>query len=223
MSGDQDYDHLVERIAGRIYRRFPVRGSCEFQDLLQDGRVGLLQALRRFDPSRGVRFEAYACKRIRGAILNGISGLRHISRASRLRVRELKQAEDQLAQILGRVPRQGELAAWLNLSEEELGCRLGEREVTLFFAFDPESRLLSQNDPALEHWLEFQEMLQALRRLSQKHRKVLYFLYFENASMKTVSRLMGLSPARISQLHERAVALLRESWRGRMGVFNEAQ
>ncbi len=96
------YAPLVKYVVGRMAVSLP--GMLNHEDLLSYGTIGLIQAVDRFDPSHGVKFETYAIQRIRGAIIDAVRGLQPRSRDTYRRARELEDAYDALTQRLGRTP-----------------------------------------------------------------------------------------------------------------------
>ena len=112
------YSPLVKFVAGRIGAGLP--NSVDPGDLVSSGVFGLIDAIDRFDPDRGVKFETFAAPRIRGAIYDGLRQLDWVPRSVRSRAREVERAFSQLEHELGRAPSDEELAVQLHISEEEL-------------------------------------------------------------------------------------------------------
>ena len=96
------YAPLVKYVVGRMAVSLP--GLLNTEDILSYGTIGLIQAVDRYDPSVGVKFETYAIRRIRGSIIDAIRSLHQLSRDANRRGRELEQAYDTLTQQLGRLP-----------------------------------------------------------------------------------------------------------------------
>ena len=112
------YLHLVKYVAGRISVNFPP--NVEINDLINDGILGLIDAIEKYDDARGVKFETYAITRINGAILDALRSLDWVPRAVRQRARELERAYQELEVDLGRAPSETEVAARMGLSKKEL-------------------------------------------------------------------------------------------------------
>src|SRR5919205_563882 len=102
------YAPLVKYVLGRTAVSLP--GTLTSDDILSYGTIGLIQAVDRFDPTQGVKFETYAIRRIRGAILDAIRSLHPISRDANRRAREVEHAYDSLTQRLGRLPTEEEVS-----------------------------------------------------------------------------------------------------------------
>src|SRR5437879_10028697 len=116
------YTPLVRYVIGRM--AVSPCGALDSDDMFAAGIIGLLQAVDRFNPEQGVRFETYALQRIRGAIIDAIRALSPISRTTLRRMRLLDETTSQLAQQLGRAPTRDELARELGVAKAELGRML---------------------------------------------------------------------------------------------------
>src|SRR5579872_3242697 len=112
------YLHLVKYVAGRISVNLPP--NVELNDLINDGILGLIDAIEKYDDARGVKFETYAITRINGAILDALRSLDWVPRAVRQRARELERVYQELEIELDRAPTQEEVAARMGLSIREL-------------------------------------------------------------------------------------------------------
>src|SRR5579862_4911531 len=112
------YLHLVKYVAGRISVNLPP--NVEINDLINDGILGLIDAIEKYDDGRGVKFETYAITRINGAILDALRSLDWVPRAVRQRARELERVHQELELELGRAPSEEETAARMGLTMREL-------------------------------------------------------------------------------------------------------
>lgn len=223
------YLPLVRYVAGRVSIGLPPH--IEGADLESYGIFGLIDALEKFDPGRGFKFETYAIARIRGAI---IDGLRSESWAPQLRQRAkaLENAYVSLQNRLGRVPLDSEMAGFLGCSLEELARREAELGALSVLSLDDvwgdsgedNSRTLGEKlvdehtpDPfGTAVGRELGQILgEAIERLPEKEKLVVTLYYYEGLTAKEISQVMGLSAARISQLHSKAILRLR----GRLSRF----
>lgn len=216
------YAPLVRYLAGRLAVALPPQ--VELTDLESYGMFGLLEAVDRYDPRRGVKFETYATRRIRGAILDGLRA-ETWAPALKQKARELEEAYGRLEAELGRSPTDAELAAALGITPEELARREAEVGASVvlsledsFLGPDGESapvadRLADDQGPdPVESALaeERREILaEAISRLSEKERLVITLFYYEGLTATEIAAVLGLSVARISQLHARAILRLR--------------
>jgi RNA polymerase sigma factor for flagellar operon FliA len=183
-----------------------------------------LEAIEKYDPERGVRFETFAIPWIRGACLQGIRALQWAP-ALRKRVRQLELAYAELERTLGREPTQEELAQHLHLTLDELELRIAEAgnltvlslEEALLDADGEGTTLLERlADPNAPDPVESSQDAERRHRLAQvidslpaQERMVISLVYYEGLTAKEISELLHLSPARISQIHSRAILRLR--------------
>lgn len=217
------YAQLVRHVAGRLAMGMP--SQVDVEDLESYGLFGLMEAIERFDPGRGVKFETYAMTRIRGAI---IDGLRADTWAPALKQKN-KQLEEAVAALetrLGREPSDEELAQELGLTVGDLNRRRSELTAAIIFSLDEVAsasddsegvsmadRLEDPTSPDPEQEALFSErkeiLAKALEKLSEKERLVITLFYYEGLTAKEIAMVMNLSVARISQLHSKAILRLR--------------
>lgn len=222
------YLPLVRIIVSRLPVRLPAH--LDREDLLSYGVFGLISALERFDPSRGVKFETFASQRIRGAILDALRQNSWLPRSVSDRLRQLNAAYQRLEQEGKDDPETEELAAaagmardevedllaqticlsWVSL-EEFLGDREGEgarRVADTLADGDSPDPVRSYEEEELR-----QALVQALENLGEKDRLVLTMYYYEEMTLKEIGQVLGVSESRVSQLHARALLRLRQSLR----------
>src|SRR3954466_4818234 len=128
------YSPMVKFVAGRPGAGLPSHG--EDADLISYGLVGLIGAIERFEPERGIKFETFAMTRIRGSIIDELRSLDWVPRSVRSRAREIESTQAKLEHELQRAPSEAELAAKLNMSEEELQTALLEIANSSVYALD---------------------------------------------------------------------------------------
>jgi len=217
------YSPLVKYVAGRVGAGMPA--NVEHADLVSYGIFGLMDAIEKFDPSRGFKFETYAVTRIRGAIIDELRSIDWVPRSVRAKARRIERAIRQLEQRLNRTPTDEELADELMISTEELGDMLTSVSMTSMAALDDvldigdgESITLvdtleEENLTSPEGNIDDQEMRRQLReaigRLSEREQKVLALYYFENMTLAQVGDILGVTESRICQIHTKAVMSLR--------------
>jgi len=218
------YLPLVKRIAGRIAISLPPH--IDEEDLLGYGVFGLLDALKRFDPSRGVKFETYANLRIRGAMIDGLRSMDWVPHSARQKVKQVYQHITQLESNLGRTPTMEEIAQHLNISVEELNTvLLQEQYMTLVSLEDvnaadnvennisPLDLIIDPNSQELFNQIEKEEqkqiLMEAIEKLSEKEKMVIALYYREELTLKEIAAVMRLSESRISQIHSQAILRLR--------------
>ena len=216
------YLHLVKYVAGRTSVNLP--SSVDINDLINDGIVGLMDAIEKFDDARGVKFETYAITRINGAILDALRSLDWVPRAVRQRAREVERVYQRLELELGRVPDEGELAARLGISVRELNRQLervrggavlsleetlrNERGYAISLVDtleDDRSDVIAEVELRELHG----ELVRAVDALPAQERTVIRRYYFKGQTLKEIKTALGVSESRISQVHSRAVIRLR--------------
>jgi RNA polymerase sigma factor FliA len=225
-------DHLpqVQYIARRIHDRLPPQVLLE--DLVHAGILGLMDAVRKYDPSKNVQLKYYAEFRIRGAILDSLRQVDWSPRALRRQARRLEQAVLDCKARLGRDPTEPEIAAELQITLESLHHLLGDlRGLDIGSlqadANDPNGdELATQNRAAADqdnpyHLTLRSEMSglleKAISELPDRERQVLALYHFEELTMKEVGAVLGIGESRVSQIHTAAVIRLRVRLRELIG------
>jgi RNA polymerase sigma factor FliA len=213
---------FVESLARRVAASMP--HSIELGDLVQDGMIGLIDAACRFDEGRGIKFETFAERRVRGAM---IDALRRDAwpRGVRRQRRELEAAREELRRELGAEPSLADLAARVGSDEVRLGrtiVRINTIESTsplsagdhVDCASLPTALVPSEPQPPDKAY-EDQEVRDRIRAaiasLPPRERKVIGLYYYREATMKQIGVEIGVNESRVSQLHARAVQRLRKA------------
>ncbi len=222
---DLFYRHLplVERCVMRVKERVPAH--VEAEDLVNQGVIGLLDAIERFDPQKGVPFAAFADIRIRGTIMDYLRSLDWLPRSSRGKLKEFEDALQALEQRLGREPEPREIAQMLGVSEEDVS-RLELEFANQFFVSlatpivesDTPYTLLDilaggdeENPEAICERVEAIEMLaRAIESLPERDQLLLSLYYNDNLTMKEIGEVLEISESRVSQLHSRALLRLKK-------------
>jgi RNA polymerase sigma factor for flagellar operon FliA len=213
---------FVEQLARRVAATMP--HSIDIGDLVQDGVIGLIDAAHRFDESRGIKFETFAERRIRGAM---IDALRKDAwpRGVRRQRREIEAAREQLRRELGSEPSLADLAARIGSDEKRLGrtiVRINAIESTSPLASNDrmdESSLPTalvpsepeQPDAAYAREQTKSRVRGAIASLPKREQKVIALYYYAEATMKQIGAEIGVNESRVSQLHARAIRRLREA------------
>lgn len=217
----KDYVPLVKFVAHRISNRLP--SHVELDDLIHSGILGLMDAVEKFDPGRGIKFKTYAELRVKGAILDGLRDLDWVPRSLRRKKKDIEGAYHAIEQRLGRAATDEEVAAQLGVPLEELHKNLdelkgvtlgafaeagedGEGESLISFVPDPDAIDPSQVFQAKE----LKEILKAsVELLPKKEKFVVQLYYFDELTMKEIGTLLNITESRVSQLHTKAMLRLR--------------
>lgn len=225
---------FVEQLARRVAATMP--HSIDIGDLVQDGVIGLIDAAHRFDEARGIKFETFAERRIRGAM---IDALRKDAwpRGVRRQRRELEAAREELRRELGGEPSLADLAARMGSDEKRLSrtiVRINAIESTSPLANNEhldESTLPAalipsepeQPDAQYERHETRDRVLAAIASLPVREQKVINLYYYAEATMKQIGAEIGVNESRVSQLHARAIRRLREALEAMMPRHEAAQ
>lgn len=212
----------VYYIARRIFERLPQH--VVFEDLVHAGVVGLIEAVRSYDSSKSVPFNAFAKFRIRGAILDSLRELDWGSRPLRRKGRRMEEAIATLSAKLGRQPEEDEIAAEMGLSIEKLheiafrldGLTLVGQQVKSMFDHSGTQDLIetapSRDESPYDLCLrtEIKERLaEAIGTLSEKEQLVVSLYYKEELTMKEIAKVVQLGESRVSQIHAIALPKIR--------------
>lgn len=222
------YAPLVKYVVGRLAINLPT--ILDAEDVLSYGVFGLIEAIERFDPSRGLRFETYAIPRIRGAIIDSLRSLDQVSRTVRQKARDIQRVFVELEQELGRTPSEEETAERLGITVEryqQVCVQSSVLNVSLeqLLAGDqddsggrtPLQGVADSDSPDPATVVERRELIRhlaaALGKLPKNEKLVLALYYHEELTMREISRVMGISEPRVSQLHAQALLRLRAHMR----------
>jgi RNA polymerase sigma factor for flagellar operon FliA len=216
------YAPLVKYVAGRVGTGLPAH--VDVGDLIQSGIFGLVDAIEKFEPERGLKFETYAMQRIRGAILDDLRSQDWVPRSVRSRARDVERALERLGGRLQRTPTDSELANELSITIGELRELYAQLQLTSVvaldeliaagrgtaslaetlpddYAEDPVASLVDQDSR--------RQLADAIAQLAERDRIVVTLYYFENLTLAEIGRVLGVTESRVCQLHTRAVLRLR--------------
>jgi RNA polymerase sigma factor for flagellar operon FliA len=215
---------LVKHIVFQVAVHFP--RHVDRDELARAGALGLVEAARRYDDTRGVPFDRFAAQRIRGAILDAVRAADWAPRSVRTLARKLESVEQRLATELGRVPSAREMATALGMSGDELG-RLQDRLFrSVVLALEHEVNEDSEEDLTLVDVLSDRSTLEPLEELEsrelhaylrdavtllpERQRFVIVGYFLEGRTSQELARFLGVTESRVSQLRSEALGMLRE-------------
>jgi RNA polymerase sigma factor for flagellar operon FliA len=203
---------LLDRCARRLAARTGHAVSAD--DLWSAGALGLLEAARRFDPARDVRFETFAEHRVRGAMLDEMRRMDHLPRRLRAGAERVDRARARLAQALGREPDAVEIATDLGDAPEEVAEALLLLQPAVPVDEDVLSDGAPRPDEALARGEAVRRLATAIEALPERLRMLLALYYDEGLTYREIARVLGVSEPRVCQLHSDAVKRLRASLGG---------
>jgi RNA polymerase sigma factor for flagellar operon FliA len=218
------YAPLVKYVASRVATGLP--SSVDQHDLVSYGMFGLIDALEKFEPGRGNKFETYAVPRIKGAIIDELRAMDWVPRSIRFKARELEKAQADLEAMLKRQPSEEELADRLGMSRQELHAMVSQISFVSVLALDEVVSSGSDRgdqvalidtiaDKGLDPtWgLESQEtrglLAAAINSLSEREKIVVTLYYFEGLTLAEIGEILGVTESRVCQIHTKAVGGLR--------------
>lgn len=213
---------FVEALARRMAATMP--HSIDLSDLVQDGVIGLIDAAHRFDDSRGIKFETFAERRIRGAMIDALRKDAWPRGVRRVR-RELEAAREKLRAQLGDEPSLADLAEAIGSDEKRLGktiVRINTIESTSPFSSAEnvhETQLPAVLVPAEPERPDLQyerdevknRVRSAIATLPPREQKVIALYYYREVTMKDIGAELGVNESRVSQLHARAIRRLKDA------------
>ncbi len=226
-----EYANLVNLVAGRMgmYLGYTV----EYDDLVGYGIFGLIDAIDKFDLAKNVKFETYASLRIRGSILDQIRKMDWIPRTLRQKQKQMDQACAKLEGQLGRQATDAEVAAELDITLEEYETWRNEAQYTNLVSLDDYleqggesnfettgSKRFEQPEQALEKQELKQQLMEALKTLTEKESSVITFYYYEELTLKEISRILEVSESRVSQLHTKALQKIKQQLGNSVELLN---
>ena len=214
------YIYLIRYVVGRVRVTLPATISIE--DIAGYGVEGLIDAIEKYTPDKGARFETYALMRIRGTIIDKVRSQDWIPRSTRKKIKEIKVIGEKLKQTLGRAATNTEIANVLGIEKEKVDALMAEEtQVTSIYEkknVKEESVEIIDTiqDEQLQNPLDrlvdkdIKEELQiALKRLPERERMIMVLYYHENMTLKEIGDTINVSESRVCQLHAQAIMKLK--------------
>ncbi len=220
----KQYAPLVKYVAGKVAIGMP--NNTDFDDLVSDGVIGLLDAIEKYEPSRGIKFKTYAVTRIRGAIFDGLRERDWIPRSIRQKAKEIENTIKELELKLGRSAEDEEIAVAMGISLEDFQKAMLNVSGTTVMSLndmwhsnnDDEhvsmlDRLEGPESLSPDVLVEREEIkkviMRAIDSLPQKEKEVLVLYYYEDLTLKEIGEVLDVTESRVSQLHTKAIMRLK--------------
>jgi RNA polymerase sigma factor for flagellar operon FliA len=217
------YSPLVKFVAGRVGAGLPK--NVDHADLVSYGTFGLIDAVDKFEPERGFKFETYAVNRIKGAILDELRALDWVPRSVRSRAREIQRTMAELNHTLQRTPTEEEVAESMEVPLDTLRGHLGEIANLGFVALDellnpsenasgsmtdvlPDSGAIDPSGSFEKEETRYM-LADSINRLPDRERLVLTLYYYEGLTLAEIGGVLNVTESRICQIHTKAVMSLR--------------
>jgi RNA polymerase sigma factor for flagellar operon FliA len=215
---------LVKHIVFQVAVHFP--RHVEREELARAGALGLVEAARRYDESRGVPFDRFAAQRIRGAILDAVRAADWAPRSVRTLARKLETVEQRMASQLGRLPSAAEMATELGMTRAELDHLQARMFRSVVLALEHEVVDDTDEDLTLVDVISDRSVVEPLEELEtrelhaylrdavgllpERHRLVIVGYFLEGRTSQELARFLGVTESRVSQLRSEALMMLKE-------------
>lgn len=213
-----DYMNLVRYVASRVSQSLPQH--VEQADLVSYGTFGLIDAIERFDPDRGFKFETFAISRIRGAMLDELRSMDWVPRSVRAKSRAIDNASESLEASLYRSASSAEVAQAMEIPEADFLKTVGQVYTSGIVGLEDTlnsgsattvADMLSDQDEETDQFWEMQDTLaQSIEAMPLRERVVLTLYYYEGYTLADIGRVLGVTESRVCQIHTRAIEDLKE-------------
>lgn len=218
-----EYAPLIKNIAIRLAKRFAPYITVD--DMINVGVIGLIDAIEKFNESKGVKFRTYAEYRVRGAMLDELRGFDWVPRSTRDKIKEMEKAFTKLEQIFSRTPTVEELAEEMNISVEMAHSILFNSAKCYLLSLNeleentslkekkylPKILLESDEDIVAKLNLENLKavLTEVIENLPEKEKLVISLYYYDEVTMKEIGDILGVTESRVSQIHSKALFTLK--------------
>ena len=220
-----NFSPLVKYVAGRVAVGLP--SNVEQSDLISYGIFGLIDAIEKYEPARGIKFETYAISRIRGAIIDELRAIDWVPRSVRFKAREVEKAYVELENTLKRPPSDEEIAGEMGISKDDLAGIYSQLSTVSLVALDEMMAVDSERGgktslvetledtraPSPQESVESEEMkvilAQSINTLPEREKIVITLYYYEGLTLSQIGEVLGVTESRICQMHTKAVLAMR--------------
>ena len=214
------YIYLTRYVVGRVKVALPPTFS--YEDISSYGVEGLIDAVEKYTPKMGARFETYALVRIRGNIIDKVRSQDFLPRSVRRKIRDVKLAQEELKKQFGRSATNTEIANYLGVEKEKVEQLLAD-DTSITSIYDKkgsqdgdieiidtieDSHTLAPHEQLEEKDVK-KELEMALKRLPERERTIMVLYYHENMTLKEIGDAINISESRVSQLHAQAIMKLK--------------
>ena len=214
------YIYLTRYVVGRVKVALPP--SFSYEDISSYGVEGLIDAVEKYSPKMGARFETYALVRIRGNIIDKVRSQDFLPRSVRRKIRDVKEAQEDLKRQFGRAATNTEIANYLGIEKEKVEQLLAD-DTTITSIYDKknagdgdieiidtieDAHTLAPHEKLEEKDIK-KELEDALKRLPERERTIMVLYYHENMTLKEIGDAINVSESRVSQLHAQAIMKLK--------------
>ncbi|OQY10771.1 MAG: hypothetical protein B6I28_00230 [Fusobacteriia bacterium 4572_132] len=217
------YIPLVKYAVGKIIVKLP--NNVEYDDLVEYGIIGLLDAIDKFDISKEIKFKTYALTRISGSVYDELRSQDWLSRSIRKVSKDIKKAYIELENKNGKIPTQEEVAKYLRINVKKINEVMAKVNLDNMFSLDDDlyddsggktslKELVQNNQESAQQKLEKKELkkilIEQIKELSEKERLVITLYYYEELTLREIGEVLEISESRVSQIHSKIVFKLRK-------------
>ncbi len=223
------YLPLIKYVVGRMAVTPPQ--GLDYEDILSFGVFGLMDAVDKFDPSKGFVFQTYAIPRIRGAILDELRKCDWFSRSGREKVQKFNRAMEKILRDKGEM-NDALIMAEMGVTEDEY-YEIQDLASRGYITSLDDTSPLDDGDLAVEGTIaddretaedrlddesDRQQLIEALSELPERERQMLSMYYYEGLTLKEIGAVLGVTESRVSQIHGKGLSMLRAILRGKMNA-----
>ncbi|MCX7966541.1 MAG: FliA/WhiG family RNA polymerase sigma factor [Syntrophorhabdaceae bacterium] len=218
----EEYLPIIKYLAYKMSKGFD--NEMTMDDLISAGIIGLLEAIEKYDPERGVQLKTFAYLRIRGAMIDELRARDWFSRSTRTKIKKIEETIRSLEGKFGRFPSEEEIARELDMDIEKYLDLIKNYKNLLVFSLDEFQDTIGEDREKLIKYIleesetpdelaEFRELenilADAIEKLPEKQKLVLSLYYYEDMNMKEIALTLGVTEARVCQIHSQAVLNLK--------------
>ncbi len=214
------YIYLTRYVVGRIKVNIPQ--SFSYEDVVSYGVEGLIDAIERYAPNKGAKFETYALVRIKGSIIDKVRSQDFLPRSVRRKIKQIHAVTEKLRQQLGRTPTTAEIAEFFDTEPDKIEKILAQ-DVNISSIYDKKGTaedsveiidsIADEKNQTPDELMEKKdsknELEQALKRLPEREKMLLVLYYQQNMTLKEIGEIINVSESRVCQLHSQAIMKLR--------------
>jgi RNA polymerase sigma factor for flagellar operon FliA len=226
----EEFVPVIKALALKVAKG--INDETLIEDLISAGVLGLLEAVNKYEPEKGIKLKTYAYLRIRGAMIDELRARDYFPRSARAKARKIERVIRELEGQLGRLPEEEEVAAYLDMEKEEYLEMLREFGNLSIVSIDEIAELTEEDRERIlryimeegenpETILEIREMeriiAEEFEKLPERQKLVLSLYYKDDLNMKEIAQVVGVTEARICQIHTQAILNLRALLRKRLG------
>lgn len=212
-----DYLNLVRYVASKVGQGLPQ--NVEQADLVSYGTFGLIDAIERFDPTRGFKFETFAMSRIRGAMLDELRSMDWVPRSMRAKARAIDVAAQEIEGRQHRAPTSDEMASVLGVTEDQYHHTIGQMSVSGMIGLDDfvsasdnltiGDTVAQVNEDSDTFWDMQDALAEAIESMPVRERIVLTLYYYEGFTLADIGTVLGVTESRVCQIHTKAIEQLQ--------------